>query len=78
MNAMQCVAGTGKKVTIVKYDGNHIGGNFTLGYKGYTSSGVLPYNATSAQVKNYLEQLHSIPPGTVSVSRSGPDLQEGQ
>ena len=72
------MAGTGKAISIHKYDGNHIGGNFTLSYKGYTNTRTLAYNATSVQVKSYLEQLHSIPVGTVSVSRSGPDLQQGK
>ena len=48
------MAGTGKAISIHKYDGNHIGGNFTLSYKGYTNTHTLAYNATSVQVKTYL------------------------
>jgi hypothetical protein len=70
--------GTGKTITIVKRDGNQLSGNFSVSYKGFVTGSLIPYNATAAQMKGFLESLDSIPGGTLAVSRSGPDLQRGE
>lgn len=72
------MTGTGAKVTVVKHDGNQISGNFSLAFKGYSTGSVIPFNATAAQMKAYLEGLQSIPSGTLQVTRTGPDLQMGK
>ena len=65
-------------MSVVKYDGNHISGNFSLKFKGASTGSNIPYNATAVQMKSLLEGLSTIPAGTLSVTRSGPDLQRGQ
>lgn len=69
--------GTGAQVSVAKTDGNHITGNFSVSYKGFQTGSVIPYNYTASEVKAALESLHSIPTGTIAVSRTGPDLQNG-
>ena len=38
---------------------------------------ILPFNATAHEFVKALEELPSIPPGSVAVTRAGPDLQQG-
>jgi hypothetical protein len=71
-------AGAGAKVRVVKVDGNQLSGNFSLSFKGQSTGSVIPYNATAAAVKGLLEALPAIPTGSLSVLRSGPDLQQGE
>ena len=69
-------------VNVSSIDGNQIGGSFTLGFtnNGQTqSTEEIQYDATAAEFKAALEAMPNniIPPGTIAVSRTGPDQQLG-
>ncbi|CAM9522837.1 unnamed protein product, partial [Hapterophycus canaliculatus] len=55
-------------------DGNVIGGDFRLGFDGYTTSSI-PYDATASELGLALTDMPSI--DSVNVSRVGPDHQGG-
>ncbi|CAM6003542.1 unnamed protein product, partial [Sphagnum balticum] len=63
---------------VTVFGGNQIGGSFRVGYKGsYTIP--IPYNASEVVFENALEQMPGgvVPMDTISVSRLGPDGQQG-
>ena len=69
-------------MNVTSFDGNQLGGTFQLqfsnkGQTGTTSS--IPFNAEPSVFESALENMPSniIPPGTVQVSRVGPDPQLG-
>eukprot|EP01037_Dinobryon_pediforme_P037148 gene37148-44477_t len=69
-------------MNVTSYDGNEIGGSFTVGFVHSSNSAVtasIPYDATDAQMKAALEAMSNdiIPAGSISVSRTGPDGQRG-
>ena len=59
-------------INITATDGNELSGSFTLEYGGSVTDNI-NFNATSSEFKAALEDLNSIPAGTISVSRTGPD-----
>ena len=62
-------------INITSYDGNELGGSFTLAYKNVISPNI-PFNASAAEAKALLESIAPIPQGTIAVSRTGPDGQK--
>jgi len=70
-------------VSVTSTDGNEISGEFRLGFlcstcgTSYTYTQDIPYDASSAVMKDRLEALNTIPEGTISVERSGPDFELG-
>eukprot|EP01036_Dinobryon_divergens_P022354 gene22354-30602_t len=69
-------------MNVTSFDGNQLGGTFQLqfthkGQTGTTSS--IPFNAEPSVFESALENipLNIIPPGTIQVSRVGPDPQLG-
>ena len=67
---------SGCAMSVTSTHGNQLEGTFDLSYGGDTTR-ELRYDATSTDVKNALEQLSSVPTGTLAVTRSGPDGQRG-
>ena len=71
-------------ILITSQDGNELGGTFTISYKplgagASTVSGNIPFDASALTFKSALENMANnvFPPGTISVSRTGPDGQKG-
>jgi len=69
-------------MNVTSYDGNEIGGTFTLGFQRSSLSATtasIAYDASAADMKAALEAMSGgiIPAGSISVSRIGPDGQRG-
>jgi hypothetical protein len=59
-------------VNVTSVDGNELSGTFTLEYKGEITDAI-PFDTSADDMKSFLEDLYTIPAGTISVSRTGPD-----
>lgn len=69
-------------INVSSHDGNQLGGTFRLkfSHNGLTeTSALIPYNADASLFQTTLEAMPAniIPPGTIKVSRVGPDAQLG-
>lgn len=65
-------APNGAEVEVREFDGNEVGGTFKLNYNGVTGATNIAFDADASELKKELEELSSIPKGTISVSRTGP------
>lgn len=70
--------GASVNMAVTSADGNQIGGSFKMMFK-YASSAAIAYNASASAFQTALESMPNnvIPPGTIAVSRTGPDGQQG-
>jgi len=64
-------------VTVTEADGNYVSGTFVLDYNTSGNTPAIPVSASAKDMKDALEQLSTIPVGSISVSRSDVDTQGG-